>query len=126
MTALKSIGAVFAAFLFVVVTSTVTDVVMHATGVFPPMDAPPMSDALFGFAFAYRTVFTVLSGTLAARLAPGRPMAHAVALGVIGTLAGTAGAVATWDMGLGPRWYAIALAVEALPCVLLGAWAARR
>ncbi len=51
-------------------------------------------------------------------------MHHALALGVLGTIAGTAGALATWNAGpeYGPKWYPVALAVEALPCILAGGW----
>ena len=44
----------------------------------------------------------------------------AMALGVVGTVLGTAGAVATIPMHLGPAWYPIAIAVTALPCAWLG------
>lgn len=47
-------------------------------------------------------------------------MRHAVVLGLIGLIVGTAGAVATIPMDLGPAWYPIALAVTALPCGWLG------
>jgi hypothetical protein len=42
-----------------------------------------MADALLLLATAYRTVYGVAGSDLAARLAPGRPMAHALALGVL-------------------------------------------
>jgi hypothetical protein len=93
---------------------------MHAVGVFPPL-GQTMSNALFALATTYRALFTVAGGYLAARWAPRRPMAHAVALGIIGSLAGTLGLVATWGRGLGPAWYAVGIVVMALPCVWLGA-----
>ena len=38
----------------------------------------------------------------------------------------TAGVIATWNLGLGPHWYPIALAVTGLPlCWLGGALAVR-
>ena len=43
---LPSIGAVLAGFLVIVLISTATDMVMHGSGVFPPLGAP-MSDSLF-------------------------------------------------------------------------------
>jgi hypothetical protein len=42
-------------------------------------------------------------------------MKHALTLGIVGTLLGLAGVMATWNLGLGPRWYPIALAVLAMP-----------
>ena len=42
----RSIGAIFAGFLAVVISHTGTDAVMHATGVFPPW-GQPMSDATY-------------------------------------------------------------------------------
>ena len=110
-----------AGFLTTAVLSVATDAVMHATGVFPP-SGQPMSDQLFVLATAYRVVFTVLGGYVTARLAPSKPMTHVRVLGVIGILAATAGAVATWNLGpeFGPKWYPILLIVTALPCVWAG------
>jgi hypothetical protein len=56
--------------------------VLHATGVFPPF-GQPMADALFLLATAYRIVYGVAGCYLTARLAPDRPMRHALALGVV-------------------------------------------
>jgi hypothetical protein len=54
---LSSIGAVLAGLLFIFIVTTIVDVVLHATGVFPPW-GQPMSDALFGLATAYRIVIS--------------------------------------------------------------------
>ena len=118
---LKSIGAVLAGFVAVFVLSLGTDVVLHATGVFPPWDQR-MSDALFMLATAYRTVYCIAGSYIAARLAPDRPMAHALVLGVVGLVVSTAGTVATWNKGpeFGPHWYPVALIVTAIPCAWLG------
>ena len=48
-------------------------------------------------------------------------MKHAMMLGVIGTVLGLVGVAATWNLGLGPRWYPIALAVLAIPECWAGA-----
>lgn len=116
----RSIGAVLAGFLGVVILSTGTDAALHASGVFPPW-GQPMSDALFLLATGYRTVFGVAGGYIAARLAPDRPMRHALILGIVGLAASIAGAAATWNAGpeFGPRWYPLALVVIAIP----SAWA---
>ena len=65
-------------------------------------------------AAAYRTGYGVVS-YLAARLAPNRPMEHALLGGAIGMALGIVGAVVTWNRGLGPHWYSVALIVTALP-----------
>ena len=112
----RSIGAVLAGMLAVIVLSIGTDVVLHATGVFPPW-GQPASDALLLLATAYRTVYGVAGGYIAARLAPDRPMTHALALGVVGLAASILGAVVTWNKGpaFGPHWYPLALIVLAMP-----------
>lgn len=115
---LRSVGAVAAGLIAIFAVTTALDAVMHLTGVFPPLGAPPMSDALFAFAFAYRLVIDVAGSALTARLAPRRPMRHALVLGGIGTVLSVAGAAAMWD----PRhaWYPIALAASAFPSAWLG------
>jgi hypothetical protein len=95
-----------------------TDALLHATGVYPPMNAPPMSDALFLLATAYRILYGVLGCYVAARLAPHRPLSHALALGLVGTLISIAGAIAMWDAG--PAWYSLAVVAMSLPCAWVG------
>jgi multisubunit Na+/H+ antiporter MnhB subunit len=118
---LRSVGAVLAGLIAIVIISIATDSAMHATGVFPPF-GEPMSDALFLLATAYRIVYSVAGCYIAARLAPDRPMRHALALGVVGVVVSSAGAVATWNLGpaFGPHWYPLALIALAMPCAWLG------
>jgi hypothetical protein len=117
----RSIGALVAGFLVVVILSLGTDVVLHSTGVFPPW-GQPAADALLLLAMAYRTVYAIAGSYVTARLAPDRPMQHALAGGVIGLVLSTVGAVATWNAGpaFGPHWYPVALIVSALPCAWAG------
>lgn len=124
---LRSVGAVLAGFFATFIFSVATDVVLHATGVFPAW-GQPMSTALFALATAYRTIYTVAGGYITARLAPDRPMAHVWALGIIGLFAAVAGTVATWNAGpeFGPKWYPLALVALALPSVWAGGRLARR
>jgi hypothetical protein len=120
-TTLKSIGAVVAGLFFIIVASTVVDVILHLAKVFPPM-GEPMTDALAMLASSYRLVIGIVGAWLTARLAPARPMKHALILGGIGIVLGVAGLMATWNMGLGPRWYAISLPLLALPQCWFGGW----
>jgi len=110
----KSIWAIAAGVIFIVVVSTLADAVVHAVGVYPPTDQP-IDDKLSLLATSYRFAISVAGAWLTARLAPADPMKHAMILGYVGTLIGLIGVVATWNMGMGPRWYPIALAVLAIP-----------
>lgn len=117
----RSIGAVLAGFLTVVLLSIGTDAVLHAAGVFPPL-GQPMGDVLWMLATAYRIVYAVAGGYIAARLAPDRPMRHVMALGVVGLVASIVGVVTTWNAGLefGPKWYSLGLVATAIPCTWAG------
>ncbi len=77
--------------------------------------AEPIDNKLALLATAYRVVISVAGAWLTARLAPARPMTHAMALGYVGVVLALIGVIATWNLALGPRWYAIALAVLAIP-----------
>jgi peptidoglycan/LPS O-acetylase OafA/YrhL len=97
--------------------------VLHAVAVFPPWGQSLVGyDSALLLATAYRTVFGVLGAYVAARLAPDRPMHHALWLGAIGLLASIVGAAVTWNKGpaFGPHWYPLALVVLALPQSWLG------
>jgi hypothetical protein len=116
---LKSVGAVLAGIALDILLSIGTDTLLHAAGILPAL-GQRWPDNLLVVATSYRTTYGVLSSYLTARLAPDRPMGHALAGGVLGMVLGIVGAVLTWNKGLefGPHWYPIALIVLALP----GAW----
>ena len=114
---LRSIGALLAGFLAIVILSTVTDMALRATGIYPPLNER-MSNKLFALATAYRIIFGIAGCYLAARLAPDRPMKHALILGVVGLVLSIAGAAAMWDAG--PGWYSLAIIAIALPCAWIG------
>jgi len=115
----KSVWAVVAGVLFILIVTTLVDIALHALGVFPPMDQP-LDDKLSLLATSYRIVISIGGAWLTARLAPANPMKHALILGLVGTVLGLVGVVATWNRGLGPRWYPIALAVLAIPQCWVG------
>jgi hypothetical protein len=116
----RSVWAIVAGFLVVVVLSIGTDMAMHAAGIFPAL-GQRMSDGLFVLATAYRTLYGILGSYVTARLAPNKPMNHAMIGAAIGTAIGTVGAVATWNKDLGPHWYPIALILTAFPTAWIGA-----
>lgn len=112
----RSIGAVVAGLVFIFASHSGTDAVLHATGVFPPI-GEAMSDGLFGLAFAYRAVFSIIGCYITALLAPQRPLKHAMILGSIGFVLCTFMTIVSWNAGpeVGPRWYPISLALSSLP-----------
>lgn len=119
----RSIGAVLAGIFAGIALTIGTDIALRASGVFPPLtQQPPMSDALFLLATAYRIVYGVAGSYIIARLAPDRPMQHALVGGVVGLVVSIVGAAVTWNMvpSLGPHWYPLALVVTAVPCAWLG------
>jgi len=115
---LRSVGAVAAGLVSIFAVTTAADAVMHATGIYPPVGAPAMGHGLFALAFAYRFVIDVAGCALTARLAPRRPMRHAMVLGAIGVVLSIAGGIAMWDPSR--AWYPIALAASSFPCAWLG------
>jgi hypothetical protein len=114
----RRVGPVVVGLVTIFATSTATDIVLHQTGVFPPSGATGMTHALFILAFSYRAVFDVFGCYLTARLAPARPMLHAMILGAIGLVLSILGAIAMWDPAF--AWYPILLAASALPSGWLG------
>jgi len=115
----RSFWALVAGVAFIIVVTTLVDLVLHMAGVYPPV-GQPMNDALALLATAYRIPISIAGAWLTARLAPEKPMKHALMLGVVGTALGLVGVVTTWNAGLGPRWYPLALAVLAIPQCLAG------
>jgi len=119
----RSIGAVLAGMFVGIVLTIAADMVLHAIGVFPPWGQSMVGfDGALVLATAYRTVFGVVGCYIIARLAPNRPMQHALVGGVVGFVVSIVGAAVTWNKGpaFGPHWYPLALIVLALPQAWLG------
>jgi hypothetical protein len=116
----RSILAILAGFVVVVLLSISMDLAMRATGIFPPL-GEPMAAKLLLLATAYRTIFSIAGSYTTAWLAPHRPMQHAMIGGLIGLVLGIVGAVATWNQPVtaGAHWYPIAIALIALPTAWL-------
>ncbi|WP_257388898.1 hypothetical protein [Tahibacter caeni] len=119
---LRSVAAVVLGLLAAVALSLVADLLLRASGLFPPADQP-LSDPQFALAAAYRTVFAAVGGYVAAQLAPRRPRRHALVLGGIGLLLALLGLIASHGRspGFGPAWYPLSLVLTALPATWAGA-----
>ena len=117
----RSVGAVLAGLLAIVVLDNLFDFIMHGTGVYPPV-GQPMTEGLFLLALTYRAADAIVGSYLAASLAPSRPIRHALALGGVGVVLSSLGVLATLGGGpeLGPLWYPLSLVAICLPCTWIG------
>jgi hypothetical protein len=113
----KSIGAVLAGFLIIVVLSVGTDFILEAAGVLP-YGHLFVSTGLIVVVLFYRAVYSLIGCYIAAKLAPHSPLKHALTLGGVGVVISTVGAIAAGH--LGPAWYAWTLVIIALPIAWLG------
>jgi hypothetical protein len=120
----RRVASVVAGLISIVVLSSVTDVVLEATGVLP--GGALYDTGLLLLATAYRIVFSVFGCYLAARLAPDLPMRHALALGGVGVVFSLVGTIVNAQQNLGPAWYPLTLVAVAMPCAFLGGKLATR
>lgn len=118
----RSVWAVFAGFLFVLVASLATDHLFHVLGVYPPYGERFRDSMEPSLALGYRLVFGGIGAYITAWLAPQNPMKHVWTQGGIGqvlAILGIAPAVMQPEI-YGPLWYPVALAVTVLPIAWLG------
>jgi len=122
----RSILAVVVGIVAGVALTLGADAILQHAGIYPPLGGR-LTDRAAVLATAYRVIFSVLAAYITARLAPYRPMLHAMIGGWLGFFVALAGTVFTWNRDLGPRWYSIAVAAIAVPSAWLGAkiWASR-
>ena len=116
----RSIWAIVAGALLIIGATTLVDIILHAVGFYPPL-GQRINNLQSAVGTCYRIIIGVVGAWLTARLAPDRPMKHALILGLIGTALGSVGLIATWHKALGRRWYSIAHVVLAIPEVWVGA-----
>lgn len=117
----RSILALLAGIVLGVVLSTGTDFTLHAMGLAPAPNLPERwSNTLLLFATVYRSIYGILGAYVIARLAPNRPMGHALLAGALGLVVSIVGVAATWNSTVGQHWYPIALALTALPTAWIG------
>lgn len=115
---LKSIVAILAGIMTIVLLSTGTDILLETLGIFPAPEKGLSIPWMLMLALIYRCVYAVVGGYITAVLAPSHGTRHAIILGVIGIIVSLIGVIVAWD--LSPHWYPIALAITALPCTWFG------
>lgn len=116
----RSVLAILAGIAVGIILSVGTDWSLTHIG-FAPSQNERWPDQLLLLAATYRSMYGIIAGYVIARLAPNRPMGHALFAGALGTVVSAAGTAATWNSTLGQHWYGIALVLTALPTAWLGA-----
>jgi len=115
MNMLKSIGAIVAGFIVVLLLSIGTDIGLGKLGVVPTLWW------MLLIALIYRSIYAAAGGFITATLAPSHPIRHAIILGSIGTVFAILGSIS--NMGkitIASVWYPLMLIVLTLPSVWLG------
>ncbi|MDB5088665.1 MAG: hypothetical protein JWR09_2659 [Mucilaginibacter sp.] len=115
---LKSIWAILAGFIVVIIISTLTDLVLQKTGI---MKLPYHLNAWWFIVIViiYRTVYGIGGCYLTAALAPAKPMLHVFISGVIGVILSIIGLLFVKEP---PLWYPATLVILALPTALFGGY----
>ena len=116
---LRSIAAVLAGFVLIAALSFGADAALRQA-MPAAFDASGRveSTAVLLLIMGYVGLFAVTGCYLTARLAPRRPMLHALVLGALGLAFNVAGSVAMWETA--PAWYHLASLALVMPYAWLG------
>jgi hypothetical protein len=122
---LRSVVAVVVGFFVIAALAIGTDMLVR-------LAMPAAFDAAFRtndlgvllLTLAYVGVYATFGCWLCARLAPSRPMRHAMILGLLGLAFNVLGTVKQW--GTAPAWYLVVSLLLVLPYAWLGGWIRER
>jgi len=115
----KSIGAIAAGFLLGAVLSIVADILFNSADLMNMENFKETSSGIIFVVIVYRFIFNVCGCYLTAKLAPSKPMKHALIIGVIGTVLAILGSAAMWDKAV--AWYNVTVILISFPSAWLGA-----
>lgn len=116
---IRSIAAVVTGFVLIGALSIGTNVLLSnvAPDLYPASGIVTDTGALL-LALAYVAVYAIGGCYLTARMAPSRPMLHALVLGVLGLAFNVMGVVTTW--GQVPAWYSLVGLALTMPYAWIG------
>lgn len=115
----RSVLAIAVGFVAIFVLATGTDLAMRA--LVPSAYGPGGRMTDVGYLLLtqlYVFVFAAFGCWLTARLAPDRPMRHALVLGLFGLGFNVAGTIAMWDTA--PAWYHLVALALVMPAAWVG------
>jgi hypothetical protein len=116
---LRSVIAVVVGFIFIGLFSFGADFALRSLmpGYFSP-DGRVDNTSVLLLMMAYVMVFAVAGCYLTARLAPNKPMKHALILGLLGLIFNVLGTLKMWDTA--PAWFHILSLILVMPYAWLG------
>ena len=114
----RSIIAIVTGFIFIGALSLGTDKLVHA--MWPEMFYVGRTDntSVLALTLAYVAVYAIAGCYIAGRLAPSRPLRHALILGVLGLVFTAFGTASAWDTA--PMWYRVASLALVIPYAYVG------
>jgi hypothetical protein len=116
---MKSIWAIVAGFLFIAALSIGSDAIMHAIAPrLYGLHGETSNVVILCLMTMYVGVFATVGSYLTARLAPSRPMRHALILGALGLTFSLMTTAKMWNMA--PAWYNIINLLLVMPYAWLG------
>ncbi|MEL6771921.1 MAG: hypothetical protein AAFP18_12720 [Bacteroidota bacterium] len=122
---MRSVFAVVAGFIVIVIASVAVDVLIRAVtpAQFSPRGRVDTTLTLLLYSGS-AVLYTILGGFVTGRIAPQRPVRHAVWLGMVGLVVGVAASSALWATA--PAWYHILGWVLVVPAAYAGGRLAER
>jgi hypothetical protein len=116
---MRSLGAIVFGFLYIALLSFGADILLRTLlpGAFDATGRVSSTPVLL-LVIGYVAVFAISGCYFTARLAPNRPLGHAMILGVLGLLFSTAGIIKAWNTA--PPWYHIVSLLLVLPYAWIG------
>ena len=116
---LRSVSAVLIGFILIPLLNMGTQALLsRALPDLYPADGPVTSTAALLLACGYVAVFGILGCYVTARLAPSRPMLHALILGALGLAVSIPAALATWSDA--PVWFNVYNLLAVMPYAWIG------
>lgn len=116
----KSIGVILLAFVVIALLSTLTDFLLESIGVLPNPQKGLFEKWAILLVLFYRGIYTIFAGYIVAKLAPTKPVLHAIILGIIGSLITVIAVCSPSFSGKAPLWFGFTLAAITIPCLWVG------
>ena len=117
---LKSIGVILLAFISITLLSITTDFLLESIGILPDPNKGLFDTRAIILVLAYRGIYTIFAGFIIAKLAPSKPILHAIILGAIGIIITVLATTEPSFSDKAPLWFGYTMAAITIPCLWLG------